>query len=72
MANKKWTDEDARELRARVSAGESVPVIAAKMERSQEATRARMQMLGLTKPRQFKAGRSDPHDACAAVEMVEQ
>jgi hypothetical protein len=59
MANKKWTEEDAQELRTRVAAGETVPMIAAQMQRSQEATRARMQMMGLTKPRQFRAMRRE-------------
>jgi hypothetical protein len=39
------------------------------MMRTQEATRARMQMLGLTKPREFKAAaikaRVEPERECA-------
>ena len=55
MANRRWSDEDVADLRRQVEAGRSVREIAADMMRSQEATRARMQMLGLTKPREFKA-----------------
>ena len=57
MANKRWTDEDVEDLRVRIAAGQTVRQIATELQRSQEATRARMQMLGLTKPRQFKAER---------------
>ena len=54
MANRRWSDEDVADLRRQVEAGYTVREIAAGMMRSQEATRARMQMLGLTKPRTFK------------------
>ena len=54
MANRRWTEEDVVDLRQRVANGQSVRDIAADIMRSQEATRARMQMLGLTKPRAFK------------------
>jgi hypothetical protein len=54
MANRRWSDEDVADLREQVAAGRSVRDIAHGMMRSQEATRARMQMLGLTKPREFK------------------
>jgi len=57
MANKRWTDEDVEDLRVRIAAGQTVRQIATELQRSQEATRARMQMLGLTKPRQFRAER---------------
>ncbi len=60
MANKRWTDQDVEDLRRRVEAGQGVRQIATELQRSQEATRARMQMLGLTKPRQFKAERAAP------------
>ena len=54
MANRRWTADDVADLRRRVAAGQSVREIAAELMRSQEATRARMQTLGLTKPRAFK------------------
>lgn len=57
MPNKRWSEEDVVDLRARVARGDSVPVIAVAIGRSQEATRARMQMLGLTRPRSFKRER---------------
>ncbi|QNA84614.1 hypothetical protein G4G27_11925 [Sphingomonas sp. So64.6b] len=57
MPNKRWSEEDVVDLRARVARGDSVPVIAGAIGRSQEATRARMQMLGLTTPRSFKRER---------------
>lgn len=63
MPNKRWTDEDVEDLRNRLAAGQGVPAIARELGRSQEATRARMQLLGLTKPRQFKAA--------PALEMAE-
>jgi hypothetical protein len=46
-----WTDEDHANLRLRVSSGENVPQIAKAMGRTQEATRNRMQKLGLTAKR---------------------
>ncbi|MEN2787416.1 hypothetical protein ACFOKI_03670 [Sphingomonas qilianensis] len=70
MANKRWTTEDVEDLRTRVAAGQTVPRIAADLQRSQEATRARMQMLGLTKPRQFKAERIVAD--VAVIEFAEQ
>lgn len=51
MANRKWTDEDYAELRRRVGAGQTVREIAAELARTQEATRTRMQSIGLTTPR---------------------
>ena len=54
MSNKRWSDEDIGDLRERVAAGQDVRTIARQIGRSQEATRARMQTLGLTKPRAFK------------------
>ena len=69
MANKRWTDDDVEDLRLRVAAGQTVPTIAAELQRSQEATRARMQMLGLTKPREFKAGSTK---MSAQPELTEQ
>lgn len=54
MPNKRWSDEDVTDLRARVAGGESVRDIARAIGRSQEATRARMQSLGLTTPRSVR------------------
>jgi hypothetical protein len=71
MPNKRWTDEDVEDLRARVAAGQAVRQIATDLQRSQEATRARMQMLGLTKPRQFKAERL-PDTTLALSTFAEQ
>lgn len=71
MPNKRWTDEDVEDLRVRVAAGQQVRQIATDLQRSQEATRARMQMLGLTKPRQFKAERV-PETASAVSSFAEQ
>jgi hypothetical protein len=71
MPNKRWTDEDVEDLRTRVAAGQTVRQIATELQRSQEATRARMQMLGLTKPRQFKAERV-PETALAGASFAEQ
>ena len=51
MANRKWTAEDYAELRRRVEAGQTVREIAAELARTQEATRARMQSVGLTRQR---------------------
>lgn len=61
MPNKRWSDEDVEDLRRRVDAGQTVREIATEIGRSQEATRARMQTLGLTKPRAFKAERMPAH-----------
>lgn len=58
MPNKRWSEEDMADLRARVARGESVPSIAGTIGRSQEATRARMQLLGLTTPRNFRSERA--------------
>ena len=69
MANRRWSDEDVADLRRQVEAGYTVREIAAGMMRSQEATRARMQMLGLTKPREFKAGSTK---MSAQPELTEQ
>ena len=69
MPNKKWTEEDVADLHQRVAAGQTVPIIARDIGRSQEATRARMQMLGLTKPRQFK-GDASPLAALRVPECV--
>ncbi|MEG3087301.1 hypothetical protein [Sphingomonas sp. PB4P5] len=71
MANKRWTEEDVEDLRARIAAGHTVRQIATGLERSQEATRARMQMLGLTKPRQFRAERL-PDAAPRVADFAEQ
>ena len=71
MPNKRWTEDDVEDLRARVAAGQQVRQIATELQRSQEATRARMQMLGLTKPRQFKAERL-PEAASATPTFAEQ
>ncbi len=68
MANRRWTEEDVADLREQVAAGRTVREIAHGMMRSQEATRARMQMLGLTKPREFKA----PAKILAEQELTEQ
>lgn len=68
MVNRRWTDEDVEDLRRRVAAGQSVRDIAIDIMRSQEATRARMQTLGLTKPRAFKGERV----LCGASEDAEQ
>ncbi|MGY4398203.1 hypothetical protein ACVWZA_003407 [Sphingomonas sp. UYAg733] len=57
MPNKRWSEEDIVDLRERVARGDSVPAIAAAIGRSQEATRARMQTMGLTNPRSFKRER---------------
>ena len=57
MPNKRWSDEDVEDLRRRVDAGQTVRDIAIQIGRSQEATRARMQTLGLTKPRAFRTER---------------
>ena len=70
MPNKRWTEDDVEDLRARVAAGQQVRQIATELQRSQEATRARMQMLGLTKPRQFKAERLP--EASATPTFAEQ
>ena len=66
MPNKRWTDEDVEDLRVRIAAGQSVRQIATELERSQEATRARMQLLGLTKRRQFKAEQALQEAPCGA------
>lgn len=69
MANRRWSDEDVADLRHQVEAGHTVRDIAHGMMRTQEATRARMQMLGLTKAREFKAAaikaRVEPERECA-------
>lgn len=68
MPNRRWTDEDIEDLRRRVDAGQSVRDIATGIMRSQEATRARMQTLGLTKPRAFRAERA-PQNVCQMAEQ---
>lgn len=68
MPNRRWTDEDIEDLRRRVDAEQSVREIAIEIMRSQEATRARMQTLGLTKPRAFRAGRA-PQNVCQMAEQ---
>ena len=68
MPNKRWSDEDVEDLRRRVDAGQTVRDIANQIGRSQEATRARMQTLGLTKPRAFRAERL-PERVCEGAEQ---
>lgn len=64
MPNKRWSDEDVADLRVRVTSGETVRDIARAIGRSQEATRARMQSLGLTTPRTVRAAMIEQPDAC--------
>lgn len=68
MPNRRWTDEDIEDLRRRVEIGQTVREIAVAIMRSQEATRARMQTLGLTKPRAFRPG----HAVQIVCQLAEQ
>ena len=64
MPNKRWSDEDVADLRVRVASGETVRNIARAIGRSQEATRARMQSLGLTTPRTVRAALLERPEVC--------
>ena len=63
MPKRRWSDEDVTDLRIRVAGGETVRDIARAIGRSQEATRARMQSLGLTTPRAVRTATVEQPEA---------